>query len=169
MPDNAMAFYPRHFTESVENSSETYNYYDWNEKSRASAAQNVKTDTRVQPRPQGPIDTVKLTYLPPPGGIILFSGAQLHETVENTTDLARYSIDFRTLHVDDARQKQGAPNIDSRCTGTTMRDYVRAADLATMPDDVVSLYDDETASGDRILNFGDRMAKAGTESGATGS
>ena len=169
MPDNAMGFYPEHFTEGVENSSETYNYYEWNEKSRASAAQNVKSDTRIQPKPLEPIDTVKLTYLPPTGGIILFSAAQLHETVENTTDLARYSIDFRTVHVDDARQGQGAPNIDSRCTGTTMRDYLQAADLSVMPDDVVALYDDETASTGRLLHFGDRLVRAGNGSAPSDS
>ena len=41
--------------------------------------------------------------------MILFSGAQLHETVPNTTGLARYSIDFRTVNFDDASPHRGAP------------------------------------------------------------
>lgn len=162
--DNAMGFYPRHFTEGVPNNSEIYNYYDWNTKNRASAAQHVKSDTREQPKPQGPLDKVNMRYLPPPGGIILFSGAQLHETVENTTGVARYSIDFRTVHLDDVRSKRGAPNIDSKCTGTTMRDYLRATDLAKLPEDLIAAYDDETATSDRILAFGDRLAPASQDS-----
>lgn len=159
-PNNGMGFYPRNFTDPVANNSEIYNYYEWNTKNRASAAQHVKSDTREQPKPQEPVEGVNLRYVPPPGGIILFSGAQLHETVANTTDLARYSIDFRTVHLDDVAGKIGAPNVDSKCTGTTMRDYLRATDLAKLPEELIALYDDGSASDDKVLYFGDRLAKA---------
>ncbi len=156
--NNAMGFYPRYFSEAVANNSEIYNYYEWNAKNRASAAQHVKKDTREQPKPQQPIEGPSERYLPKPGGLILFSGAQLHETVENTTDVARYSIDFRTVHLDDVRARRGAVNVDSRCTGTTMRDYLRASDLSKLPDDLVALYDDGSATADKVLYFGDRLA-----------
>jgi hypothetical protein len=158
LADNAMGFYPKHFSTPVENSSDTYNYYEWNTINRATAAQNVRSDTRQQPKAQAPIDPVSVRYLPPPGGVILFSGAQLHETVKNTTDTARYSIDFRTVHIDDVRGRKGAPNIDSHSTGTTMRDYLRATDLEKIPDELVALYDDPSSEGNKILYFGDRLA-----------
>lgn len=159
-PNNGMGFYPRHFAEPVANNSEIYNYYEWNTKNRASAAQHVKSDTREQPKPQGPVDAINLRYVPPPGGLILFSGAQLHETVANTTDVARYSIDFRTVHVDDVRAKHGAPNIDAKSTGTTMRDYLHATDLSKLPEELIALYDDGSATEDKVLYFGDRLAGA---------
>jgi hypothetical protein len=158
-PDNSMGFYPRYFSEAVENNSEIYNYYVWNTKSRASAAQHVKRDTREQPKPQQELDPLTLRYLPPPGGIIVFSGAQLHETVPNTAGLARYSIDFRTVHLDDVIAGRGAANLDSRCTGTTMRDYLRASDLQHLPAEAIALYDDNSAAADRVLYFGDRLSK----------
>jgi hypothetical protein len=161
-PDNSMAFYPRYVEEPVKNNSEIYNYYDWNTKNRAAAAQYVKSDTREQPKPQEALDPVTMRYLPPPGGVIVFSGAQLHETVPNTTDLARYSIDFRTVHLDDVHARRGAPNLDSRSTGTTMRDYLRASDLQKIPEEVVQLYDDGTATADQVLYFGDRLAVHGS-------
>ena len=99
-----------------------------------------------------------MRYLPPPSGVVVFSGAQLHETVPNTTNLTRYSIDFRTVHLDDVLARRGAPNLDSRCTGTTMRDYLRASDLRKLPEDVVRLYDDGSATADHVLYFGDRLA-----------
>jgi hypothetical protein len=77
--------------------------------------------------------------------------------VPNTTDLARYSIDFRTVHLDDVIARRGAANLDSRCTGTTMRDYLQASDLQHLPEEVISLYDDDSASVDRVLYFGDRL------------
>ena len=107
-----------------------------------------------------------MCFLPEPGGIILFSGAQLHETVPNTTEVARYSIDFRTVHLDDLVDRRGAPNVDAACTGTTMRDYLRGTDLAHLPEDVVAQYDDDSARSGAILHFGDRLA---SEAAATHS
>ncbi|MGH9498292.1 MAG: hypothetical protein ACRD3L_04050 [Terriglobales bacterium] len=75
---------------------------------------------------------------------MLFSAAQLHSTVPNTCGVTRYSIDFRTVHLDDVWNKCGAPNVDSAATGTTLRDYIRAADFAPLPDEVVGLYFDGT-------------------------
>jgi hypothetical protein len=157
LANNAMSFYPRYFSDPVRNNSEIYNYYEWNTKSRANAAQHIKLDTREQPKPQQELDPLTMRYLPAPGGIIVFSGAQLHETVPNTTDFARYSIDFRTVHLDDVVARRGAPNIDSRCTGTTMRDYLRASDLQPLPEDAIRLYDDDSATEDKVLHFGDRL------------
>lgn len=156
-PDNSMGFYPRYFAEPIANSSEIYNYYEWNTKNRASAAQHVRSDTREQPKAQEEVQPVTFRVLPPPGGIILFSGAQLHETVPNSTDASRYSIDFRTVHLDDVVGRTGATNVDSRCTGTTMRDYMRASDLEHLPDEVVRRYDDGTEVKQQILHFGDRL------------
>ena len=156
-PNNAMGFYPRYYSEPISNSSESYNYYEWNAKNRATAAQHVKTDTRVQPKATEPIEPVTVRFLPPPAGIIIFSGAHLHESVPNTTNIARYSIDFRTVHYDDVLARRGAPNVDSRCTGTSIRDFLRATDLAPLPEHAVALHDDDTAKGDRVLYFGDKF------------
>ena len=160
-PDNAMGFYPRYFGEAVKNNSEIYNYYEWNTKYRATAVQHVKSDTREQPKAQQELEPVTVRFLPPPRGIIIFSGAQLHETVPNSTNVARYSIDFRTVHYDDVVAYRGAPNIDSHCTGTTMRDYLRASDFEHLPDDVVKLYDDGSEAHSSILYFGDRLVRPG--------
>jgi hypothetical protein len=77
----------------------------------------------------------------PAGGILLFSGAQMHSTVPNTSGHTRFSIDFRTVHADDVLACHGAPNIDSDCTGTCMGDYLRGTDLAHFPDEVIGMYD----------------------------
>jgi hypothetical protein len=75
-----------------------------------------------------------------------FSAAHLHSTVPNTTDLTRYSIDFRTVHFDDVWNRDGAPNIDSACTGTTMGDYLKAVDFSHLPAEALALYLDGTES-----------------------
>jgi hypothetical protein len=156
-PNNAMGLFPDYFDKPIKNNSAAYNYYEWNSTSRPNAALHVRSDTREQPKPQQDLNSQSLCYLPPPGATILFSGAHLHETIPNTTDVARYSIDFRTVHIDDVAQRRGAPNVDSRSTGTTMRDFVCAADGRPMPDELVRLYDDETANSGKVLRFADTL------------
>jgi hypothetical protein len=144
-PANALAFHGHYWANPVRNNSETYNYYEWNRTSRKSAANHVKTDARIQPRPQEALEPDPQTCLVmKPGGAIVFSAAQLHSTIPNTTGSIRYSIDFRVVNLDDLRNRRGAPNIDSKCTGTTLRDYLRASDFSLIPEEVVSLYFDGT-------------------------
>jgi hypothetical protein len=144
-PDNAMAFHPRYWNTAVPNSSNTYNYYEWNRTNRQNAAQHIKADTRLQPRPTVEVDLdPQVRVVPNVGGPLLFSAAHLHSTVPNTTKFTRFSIDFRTVHLDDVWQRCGAPNIDAACTGTTMRDYLRGVDFNPLPEEAVALYFDGT-------------------------
>ncbi len=144
--ESSMAFHPRYWDEPVANDSDTFNYYEWNSTGRKDAAQHIKTDTRKQPKPQQSLELEpQIRVITEAGGVIMFSGAQMHSTVPNTSGVTRYSIDFRTVHLDDATINGGAPNIDSRPTGTSLRDFMRGADLARMPEEVAKAYD----SGDR--------------------
>lgn len=149
---NAMAFHPPYWNRSVPNNSSGYNYYLWNQAHRGPAvAKIIKEDPRPLPRAASPIELdPQLRLLCPVGGMIIFAGAQMHSSVPNSTGKTRYSIDFRTVHVDDAKRKLGAPRCDEECTGTTMRDYLRGTDLSQLPEEVIALYDDETASSGEI-------------------
>lgn len=156
-PENGMAFHPRYWAQPVRNGSAEYNYDEWNRTSRATAAQHIKTDTRKQPHPEEPIEIdPQIRIILPPGGILLFSGAQLHSTVPNTSGRTRFSIDFRTVHLDDVAQRVGAPNIDSACTGTTMRDYLKGTDLSHVPDELIAMYDTPTDSTAATASHGQR-------------
>lgn len=145
--DNAMAFHPRYWNVPVKNSSKGYNYYVWNQQNRgAHVAQFLKEDPRPLPKPtEALVLDPQLRLVVPAGSIILFSAAQMHSSVPNTSGKTRFSIDFRVVNLDDVAGRKGAPRVDEACTGTTMRDYVRVSDLSHIPADLVSLYDDETA------------------------
>ena len=138
----SMALHPRYWAQPIRNSSHVYNYAEWNEKSRFNAAQHIGHDTRVQPRAEEPVEIdPQIRVVTPVGGLLIFSGAQLHSTVPNMTGRARFSIDFRTVNIDDAMDMRGAPNVDANCTGTTMNDYLRGTDLAHLPRELVARYD----------------------------
>jgi hypothetical protein len=145
-PDNAMAFHPAYWGRPVRNDSGRYNYYEWNKAHRgADVARLIKEDPRPLPRATEPLDlTPQLRLLCPVGGLIVFSGASMHSSVPNTSGKTRFSVDFRTVHIDDARAGLGAPRTDEQCTGTTMRDYLRCTDHERLPEDVIAQYDDGT-------------------------
>jgi hypothetical protein len=140
--DNGLAFHPRYWQTPLKNSSRVYNYAEWNATSRLIAATQIGTDTRIQPVPEEEVELVpQLRPICQPGGIILFSGAQLHSSVPNTSGRTRFSIDLRTVHVGDSAARRAAPNIDSESTGTTMGDYLRVSDLAHVPSELIAAYD----------------------------
>jgi ectoine hydroxylase-related dioxygenase (phytanoyl-CoA dioxygenase family) len=126
----------------VRNGSKRYDYDEWNRTSRYNAAQHVKSDTRDQPKPEEPVELdPQVRVVPEAGGILLFSGNQLHSTVPNTSGRTRFSIDFRVVHIDDVIARREAPNIDSECTGTTLRDFLRGSDLQRIDEEIVLAYE----------------------------
>jgi len=152
--ESSMAFHPRYWSRGVENHSEEFNYYEWNAVGRAEAAKHITTDTRKQPHPPADIDPEpQVRLVCEPGGLVVFSGAQMHSTVPNTSGRSRFSIDFRTVNVADLRAGRAAPNVDSHPQGTSLRDFARMSDQSKMPDDVVGLYDSGDRPADGVLVF----------------
>jgi hypothetical protein len=138
---NVMAFHPRYFSQGARNSSRDYDYFEWVETGRKAAAAQVDVETRKQPELEEEIEMrPDIRLITPPGGVIIFSGAQLHTTVPNTSGRTRFSIDFRTVHRSDVEQRRGAPNVDSECTGTNLGDFLRTTDLETLPPEVIDGY-----------------------------
>lgn len=140
-PGNVMAFHPHYYSNPVKNSSNKYNYQEWNETSRYDATRHIKTDTRIQPRSEEDLALdPQLRIVTAPGGMVIFSAAHMHSSVPNSTGKTRFSIDFRTVHLEDLDQIGGAINVDSECTGTTMYDYLQTSTFNHIRDDIVSKY-----------------------------
>lgn len=151
--NNIMEFYPRWFGNGIENSSGDYNYYEANAwRGRIKDFSGGK-DMRVHPAPLRPLpaDEPRLCLVPPVGGIMLFSGDQLHASIPNTSDATRYSIDFRTVHEADVRDGRGAPRADVACAGTSLRDFRRLSDRAEFSEDDVAPYDTSGADGIKVF------------------
>lgn len=152
--ESSMAFHPRYWNEPVDNGSAEFNYYEWNAVGRKDAAKMIGADTRKQPKPRQEIELdPQLRIVCPVGGVILFSGAQLHSAVPNTSGSTRFSIDFRTVNAADLYEGLGAPNLDSHPTGTALRDFVRGSDGSPMPDDLVARYDSGGPVENSVLVF----------------
>jgi len=138
---NGMAFHPNYWSTSIHNNSEIYNYQEWNAKQRFDLKDKIKKDDRPQPKPQEdltlePNDVIVVE----PGSMILFSAAQLHSSVPNQTGKTRFSIDFRVVNRSDLEEKAGAPNLDSKCTGSAIGDYLQSSTLTQLPESIQQMY-----------------------------
>jgi hypothetical protein len=150
--NSSLAFHTGYFNHPIKNGSFFFNYYVWNAEGRRNAAQYIKSDERKQPHAEEPLELKpQLRVVCPAGGVVLFSGAQLHSTVPNTSGETRYSIDFRTVNIDDVVAGRGAANVDSASQGTSLRDFVCAADFARIPEEFVKPYDSGNSSDGELV------------------
>jgi hypothetical protein len=124
---NAMGFDLASFGRAVPNSSDQFDYYENNSR-RLNTARSVGKERQARPGATGHTAAVDVIPLPAPGQILLFSGAQLHTSIPNTSGLARYSVDFRTVDTRDLVARRGATLADAYCTGTAIRDFVSVKD-----------------------------------------
>jgi hypothetical protein len=144
--ESSMAVFSKYWHTAVANDSSKFNYYDWN-RERKTATKLTGKDNRFQPHPQEPIEMEPhLRIVCQPGGLIVFSGAQLHATIPNTSRRTRFSIDFRTVHIGDLEAGRAAQNVDSSPQGTSLRDFMRGTDRAHLPSTVVARYEDAAAT-----------------------
>ena len=105
-------------------------------------------------------------FVTPVGGLIEFSGQHLHSKRAQQHRPDEVLIDFRTVHIDDLEARRSAPNIDVSCTGSSIRDFIRASDFAPVPDEIVHLFDDGTEHRGDVLyvdNRRDALAIAANE------
>lgn len=127
--ESALAFHPLYWQQPAQNDSEQFNQ-----------GQDYKTNFREAEFPHPTEQVViepEVRVVCPASGIILFSGAQMHSAVPNTSGLTRYSLDLRTIHYDDIVNGRGAPNVDSRSTDALLVDFVRATDFTHFPNHVM--------------------------------
>ncbi len=150
--DNSVAFDMSGFGRAVPNSSGTFDYYR-NNTHRLSTARQVGREEQSRPGAINHKAPQELIVLPSPGSVLLFAGAQLHTSIPNTSGLARYSVDFRTVDARDLVAGRSAPVVDAHCTGTAVRDFRNIADGSAFDEDlVISLFGEPPE--DAMLVFG---------------
>lgn len=67
-----------------------------------------------------------------PGDLLCFSAAHLHASTINTSALARFSIEARTVSLEDLRYGRRAPNIDGLASGCQLKWFHRLTDEASI-------------------------------------
>ncbi|PXA77086.1 hypothetical protein [Auritidibacter sp. NML100628] len=99
-----ISFAPGYWGRPVANSSSSW----------SPAAVRKQTEPLI-PVPKEPLsEIVELPAVIEPGDLLCFSGAQLNRSTPNTTGLARFSIEIRTVNSTDVQLGYGAANIDAQ-------------------------------------------------------
>lgn len=131
--ENGIAFYPEYWARRVENSSSQFRADDTGD-SVCEGTNFMSGDDLPCPEPEEVIDAgAAFKPVLQPGALVLFSAAHLHATVPNATSQTRFSLDFRTVDINDVASGTGANNPDSVATGTTLHRFRGVADLAPFP------------------------------------
>jgi hypothetical protein len=86
------------------------------------------------PDPAEPVDhTSELRVVIPPGDLLCFSGAHLHASIGNTTARTRFSLEVRTVHLDDLEAGRGAPNVDGAARHVPWHWFSSVLDAVPLP------------------------------------
>lgn len=131
--ERTLAFYPKYWTQTLKNTSGGFDYGEWVRVARGMAASQIRVDTRNHPVPTEPVDAAdEMRIVLKSAESILFSASHVHATVPNCSGRTRFSLDFRTVHINDLRTNVGSPNIDNRSRGSTLGDFLRATDFSPL-------------------------------------
>ena len=103
-PGRTLAFYDEYWEKPLKNTSK-----EWD-------LEEIRAGTSSAPVVPEPTETVSTAseFRPviEPGDLLCFSGAHLHAGVPNTTGVARFSVEVRTVDAGDVAESRGAPNLD---------------------------------------------------------
>lgn len=126
--DESFDFYPEQFLKPVKNDSEIFDFEVWTrdgQKNRIGWQDKKTGEVESYPRLLEKPDGLKATVVAQAGDILLFSAQHLHQTRPNTTIKSRFSLDFRTVDINDHATNIGASNVDNRSTGSSLSQFVR--------------------------------------------
>jgi ectoine hydroxylase-related dioxygenase (phytanoyl-CoA dioxygenase family) len=74
------------------------------------------------------VDTAsELRLVIEPGDLLCFSGAHLHASVPNSTGVARFSVEVRTVDAGDVADDRSVPNVDGEAPHVA-KDWFRHVD-----------------------------------------
>lgn len=130
-PEETFVFYPERFARPVPNDSEVFDYDDWVRRGWSLKIGWQDRDAGLRARYPSVLGEVdggpEVGFACRQGQVLLFSGAQFHRTLPQTTGRTRFSVDLRWVELDDHRAGRGAPNVDNRSRGSAVPDYVQPA------------------------------------------
>jgi hypothetical protein len=108
-PGRTIAFYGEYWGKPLKNTSANWNLEE---------IRSGRSSAPLVPEPTETVNTAsELRPVIEPGDLLCFSGAHLHASVPNSTGVARFSVEVRTVDARDAAEDgRGAPNVDGEAS-----------------------------------------------------
>lgn len=128
-PEQTFEIFPDWLERAVPNDSEIFDYSQWRSgnSDKRIGWQNKNTGlTASYPQATEDVDPGnRIGFGCKKAQSLFFTGSHFHQTIKQSTDKCRYSVDFRLVHLEDAENNIGAPNADNRSKGSSVQDYAR--------------------------------------------
>lgn len=126
--ERTIAFYPHYWDQPIANNTDSWSFQAYLANRKATPDERA-VDYPSAPSPQAPIDEsgVKKIVIEP-GDILCFASAHLHASVPNTTEECRFSVEMRTVSLDNLQQQRTAPNVDNAASTPMYKWFKRIAD-----------------------------------------
>jgi len=131
--ERSLVFYPQYWSRPIKNNTKGWNLQEWRAKRKqmteAGEPFNKIKEACPGPHPDEPIDVSEgMSFIIDPGDILNFSAAAVHGGATNTSKVARFSTEIRTVHADDLKTEAGCHNIDGESTGSALVDFYTMTD-----------------------------------------
>jgi hypothetical protein len=133
--ERTIALYPAYWSRPIRNTSADWDLDEIRARRRSGERDE---DIPIVPEPSEPVDTsAELRVVIEPGDLLCFSGAHLHASVPNTSGRTRFSVELRTVNVDDLTQGRGAPDLDGRAPHVPLEWFRSMEDGSPLRQDAV--------------------------------
>ena len=132
--DRTMQMFPDLWDRPLKNSSDRFDVQAVVEAQQKSGRRQKTPDDHIPHLAEDGLQNTPQPVLIEPGDIIAFSGAHAHGSVPNTTDVARLSLETRTVSINDLRAGRGAPNLDGHAKWMAPGWFKRISDGVALND-----------------------------------
>ena len=132
--ERTMQMFPDLWDRPLKNTSGKFDLVEVVKKQRKSSRRQKTPDDHIPHLSEENIQNAPQPVVIEPGDIIAFSGAHAHGSVPNATDVARLSLETRTVAIDDFRAGRGAPNLDGQAKWMAPGWFNRISDDAALND-----------------------------------
>lgn len=113
-PERSMAFYPEYWQRPLANDTATWSIDEYIRQRNLLPDKERKVPYSSVPLPTEPVDDNHISpVMLEPGDLLCFSSAHLHASVENISDRTRFSVEMRTVNLNEVLAGHGAPNVDN--------------------------------------------------------
>lgn len=133
-----MALYPAYWDRPLANDSAGWDLEELRRRDRAARAAGLaESDYPRLPQAIEMLDRAsEWRVLPAPDDLLCFSAAHLHATVPNDSGTTRFSLEARTVDLDDVRAHRGAPNLDGHAPRIPYSWFRHAVSGSSLADDL---------------------------------
>lgn len=125
--EETMVLYPDCFRVAIPNNSDQYEYTSWMSGGWGAPETWIDREEEVTALPgvRGRVDCGRpVRFSCDRGSNVLFSASQFHRPLPQENDMSRFYLEFRVVHLGDHEAGLGAPNVDNRCQGSSLVDFV---------------------------------------------